>query len=263
MGRLYAKDIIQDESGYCVSCITGVLSTAARHDHDYYEIFLILEGQAIHWRNQNREVLFPGTAAFVLPGDSHSYSQITPGPFRMLNIAFSSDEWDVLQKFLSFDSIPWLLDHGNAREALEIARKAEKSFGETELDMRIRRMRVLAADILSGSRAVIQEKPEWLLECLKPENLERILTGSVSVLKEITGFSSSYLTRAFKKHTGLCPSAWIARERLAKSVSLLLHDTWDIASVAQESGYENLSHFYRQFKAQYGMSPGKFRRDDK
>jgi AraC family cel operon transcriptional repressor len=263
MERIYGITVLDGVTGYNVNIIDGVDHTAGEHDHDFYEIFLILQGRAIHWRNNDREIIFPGTAAFVHPGDRHSYSQLNPGPFRMLNVAFSHAEWIHLKEFLHLEKNPWLLLYGNAREAEELAGEALQIVNETDLEIKFRRLRVLTVRILNSQPGSHEEIPLWLQECKKAENLRDIRERGVKALKELTGFSSGYLTRVFSTHTGLTPSAWVRRERLTESVKLLQTTDWDILRIAQEGGYGNLSHFYRQFKEAYQVSPGKFRREER
>jgi AraC family transcriptional activator of mar-sox-rob regulon len=48
--------------------------------------------------------------------------------------------------------------------------------------------------------------------------------------------------------------------RVEKAARVLSSTELNITEVALGSGFSNLSHFHRQFKANYGLTPGAFRR---
>ncbi len=62
------------------------------------------------------------------------------------------------------------------------------------------------------------------------------------------------LIRAFKAHTGLTPIAFLTLERLKKSKQLLLQNN-SLASIANDCGFYDQSHFTNTFKKQFGTTP--------
>ena len=53
----------------------------------------------------------------------------------------------------------------------------------------------------------------------------------------------------------------LARLLLEKTDMLLLETNLPVEEIAAAVGYENQSYFHRQFKARYGMTPAKYRRE--
>ena len=49
------------------------------------------------------------------------------------------------------------------------------------------------------------------------------------------------------------------RQRFQKAVVLLMETDLPVEEIAANVGYENMSYFYRQFKARYGMTPRQYR----
>lgn len=68
-----------------------------------------------------------------------------------------------------------------------------------------------------------------------------------------------YLTRIFKKETGLGIFEYILRERLNLAENLLLHSEMSVSAVAAHVGYSNFSHFSRIFKKHTGKNPLDYR----
>lgn len=78
------------------------------------------------------------------------------------------------------------------------------------------------------------------------------------VAKEV-GFSPSYLTELVKKKTGNTVNRWIIKRRLTAACSLLLETSNSIESVAESVGYNNLTHFFNQFRQHYQTTPKVWR----
>lgn len=71
--------------------------------------------------------------------------------------------------------------------------------------------------------------------------------------------SLSAFKRDFQKIYGTTPGKWLLERRLAHAKLLLLNPGSAVSEVAYDSGFENLSHFSRAFREQYGLSPVAFR----
>jgi two-component system, response regulator YesN len=68
-----------------------------------------------------------------------------------------------------------------------------------------------------------------------------------------------YLTRVFKKETGLAISDYLFQERLKLAQELLAKTDMSISNVASHVGYANFSHFSRTFKKHMNINPNEYR----
>ncbi|MGG1553736.1 helix-turn-helix domain-containing protein [Paenibacillus ferrarius] len=68
-----------------------------------------------------------------------------------------------------------------------------------------------------------------------------------------------YLTRIFKKETGLAISDYLFQERLKLAQELLVKTEMPISTIASHVGYANFSHFSRMFKKHTDMNPNEYR----
>lgn len=59
--------------------------------------------------------------------------------------------------------------------------------------------------------------------------------------------------------TGSTPNAWLYEARIDRAKTLLLATDQAVASVSDEVGFRDVSHFSRVFRRQTGMSPADFR----
>lgn len=70
--------------------------------------------------------------------------------------------------------------------------------------------------------------------------------------------SQSYFMRFFKSYVGVSCGEYLKNYRLEKAAALLESGSVTIMDAAMESGFRNLSYFYREFRKKYGVPPGKF-----
>lgn len=78
---------------------------------------------------------------------------------------------------------------------------------------------------------------------------------------EISGKSREHLSRSLKNYYGVTPSEFIADLRLEYAVNLLLTSNLSVTDICFESGFENLSWFYKQFRQKYGETPADYRKN--
>jgi YesN/AraC family two-component response regulator len=74
------------------------------------------------------------------------------------------------------------------------------------------------------------------------------------------GYSSAYLTNRVKELTKYPVNVWIVMRRMAAACPLLENTNRTIEDIATALGYQNVSHFSRQFRQHYGLSPNNWRK---
>ncbi len=73
------------------------------------------------------------------------------------------------------------------------------------------------------------------------------------------GLNEDYMVQIFKKTTGTTISKYINAKRIDAAKQLLQDTDTKIIDIAYHVGFDNLTHFHRQFKEQTGMTPKEFR----
>ena len=71
----------------------------------------------------------------------------------------------------------------------------------------------------------------------------------------LTGRSLSSFIRDFKRFYNTTPNQWLIQQRLLKAHDLLTNTHLNVTETALEVGYENISHFIRAYKKQFGHTP--------
>ncbi|MCL2320582.1 MAG: AraC family transcriptional regulator [Oscillospiraceae bacterium] len=73
------------------------------------------------------------------------------------------------------------------------------------------------------------------------------------------GFSSAYLSKIFKEHTGTSPGKYLNEYRINIAKKLLMDSNLSVKDIAQKVGFEDQFHFSKNFKNTVGISPLQFR----
>lgn len=97
---------------------------------------------------------------------------------------------------------------------------------------------------------------ERVLDHIHVHYQERI---RIDDLSDLAHLSASGLHRLFKRHTKQTISEYIAQLRIGRACQLLINTEQPIAHIAAAVGYDNLSHFNRQFRQARADTPRRFR----
>jgi len=98
------------------------------------------------------------------------------------------------------------------------------------------------------------------LEFIQKHSLSPI---SLKDVADAIHLSPAYLATTMKKSTGYSVGDWIARSRLTEACSRLRHTDERVDSIAIQVGWNDVTHFIRQFKRAYGTTPAIWRKKHK
>lgn len=91
--------------------------------------------------------------------------------------------------------------------------------------------------------------------------MEQHLSSALSVdsLAQKLNVSVRQLERLFKEFLGITPQAYARQVRLRMAKWMLLHTGKPISAVASAAGFADASHMGREFRNNFGVSPGMYR----
>lgn len=110
------------------------------------------------------------------------------------------------------------------------------------------------ASSLEHSPSVIEKVKAYIRQHLSEDLSREDIAGQVFL-------NPDYLTRIFKKETGMSISDYLLQQRLGMAAGLLANTEMSVSSIAAQIGYANFSHFSRMFKKYMKMSPLEYRHD--
>jgi two-component system, response regulator YesN len=93
------------------------------------------------------------------------------------------------------------------------------------------------------------------------EYISKYICGDLSCesIASYVSLNPDYLTRLFKKETGLSISEYVTRARMIFASELLKMTKRPVSDIAIQLGYANPSHFSKVFKKAFGKTPVEYR----
>lgn len=251
-----------------------------RHRHDYVEIVYMCSGKTTHIINGNRielkegEILFlcQGAEQEILPADKNDIAVnfIVLPEFFDSALRMIGEEDTPIRRFVidclknDRDSKGYL--HFEVSDVLPVQNLLENLIWTLVNDTPNKRninqttMGLLFLQLINhADRLKSRENEETIVRVLRyiEENYKK---GSLTELSEILHYDMSTLSREIKNKTGMKYTDLVQKKRLSQACFLLKNTDMNITDIAEKTGYENVSFFFRLFKAKYGVSPRKYRK---
>lgn len=276
MKALYLKtrDLIDPETEIHYAYHKSLGEITFAHYHDFFEIFLITKGKAFHRINDKEEILEDGTLVFIRPKDTHFYERIDNEVCELINVAFPAatikqlfsyfGEGYKASRLLNAKNPPTLKLSSVEKDIIVSRFNKLNTFSRGKKSKIRTELRILLAEIFSKYFAEDKNEdkediPSWLLKARKEmEHKENFISG-IDRFYELAARSPEHISRSLKKYYNETPTVFINKLRLNYAANLLVNSDEDITTIAMESGFENLSHFYHLFKKAFGIAPKEFR----
>lgn len=256
------------------------------HDHDCFELAYVVEGSAVQNINGMTETVSRGAYFIIDYGSRHNYRDCRN--LRLINCLFQPGIMnETLENCISFDELMRLCMiryyknypdwtpvnsifydedgkvHGLLEEMREEYERQEVGYREI---IRGKLLEILLQTLrkMIHKRETVSvrsyEKSDLILEAVS--YLETNYQNKAPLYKfcEEKHYSIQYVSRRFKKETGLTFLEYLQRVRVRKSCDLLIGSGLRIPEIACQVGYEDMKFFHQLFRKVIGMSPGEYRK---
>lgn len=256
------------------------------HDHEFYEIGVVVEGQAVHQTVRGEEALQRGSVVVVAPGQIHGFRAARP--FQVVNVYYLA-EW-FLSNFQALRDIDCLVPLF-FEAALFPSRQSSHVI---QFQMADEDLVGCLGDLEDMQRESARSDPQilFLESCFfkflvrlsrafahtdgvaaKPNRSQPITRGlmiidaavdkgehlDVHSVARSTGVSLSHFCRLFKLETGMTAGDYFQRRRIHRACHRLLTTDASVTELAHALGFTDSAHFNRRFKDATGLTPRGYR----
>ena len=239
------------------------------HDHDFYEIFWVEEGEGVHHINHRKRALREGMVVLVKDTDIHALSAAAEKTMRIVNLAFSKRCWeDLFKRYFPEEKDPMQLTSPSREiplrheDFLAIRRQSQRLNSavrsRAQLDFFLLEILFMTrhSTVSESQRRVV---PDWLdAACLGIKKTEHLPQGLESFYR-LAGRSPDHVARACRAHLGISPTEIVNAARLEHAAARLSGTDNTILDIADDCGLPNLAHFYKLFAARFGTTPRRYR----
>ncbi len=259
------------------------LEKSTWHYHSYYELSFILEGAGKRIVGDSIEEFQPGDLVFIGRNLPHTWiankepRAWTNRTLEMVFLQFSPEL--VSARMLD------LPEFSHAKNAIDLSEQGLHITGETlnEASALMLKLPYLAAfdrmlhflrlmDIIGKSSLVKKlASEEYMKSRFLPGN-KRILEihnflmknyregVNLDQLADVANMAPGSLCRYFKGQTGMTLFEYLQRIRVDFACKLLMDPDLSVTRICFDSGFNNLSHFNKQFRKFAGTTPTVYRR---
>jgi len=243
------------------------------HSHDFFEIEFVLSGSATQILNGESYEVQKGTLIFLHPYDYHEYIVPKGGNFNRVNISFSMFYADAKTILELLQMPPFVIDVTDESEfdflagLLTFAAKeymASVKHNGPRADYKYSHPFIRSLVECVFKFLFAQRNESKILPVARESNMQKILAYIHSnfrenmTLDDISAFvslSTQYTCNIFKDALSKTIKQYINELRLAYAAELLKTYDLSVNEICYECGYQTLSHFLREFKKMYGVSP--------
>jgi AraC family cel operon transcriptional repressor len=239
------------------------------HDHDYFEVFWIVGGQATHLINGRNDTLMTGDGVLIRPSDRHGFSPLGPEPCGLVNIMFRTETAAHLAQRYAAELAGcyfWTPAPDPQRFRLDLDQQSALERLATHLEAgapslaRIEGfLLTLLTEVLPPSSLPHKTAPAWLNAALDAARRPEVFRLGAQGLILAAARSHEHVCRSLKTHLGTSPSVLINRIRMDHAARLLTRTDLSITDIAMECGLENMSYFHAIFRQQFQITPRRYR----
>jgi AraC-like DNA-binding protein len=248
-----------------IVCTSGPADRPFEERQSATSISLVLSGTFVYRSERGASVLSSGALLLGSAGDPFECSHRHGEGDRCLSFQFEPELFERLahdagatKATFAQDRLPPLRPLAPLVARAEHALRHDDSFEEIALE--------LAAGVvgLTGGATPDLSKDATRDAARIVRVLRHLETASdepqaLGDLARVAGSSRYHFLRTFKRVTGVTPHQWLLRARLRDAARRLAETRAPITEIALDVGFEDLSNFIRTFRAEFGMSPSRWR----
>ncbi len=283
MPALFEKIILKEDESFSIGIFQDTLDKCTWHYHNNYEISFITEGSGKRIVADSMEEFQPGDLVFIGPNLPHVWiadkETRTPSN-RTLEMVFLQFMPKVLSQQLLI-----LPEFKNVERGLAFSERGIQIVGQTlnevsELMLQIPYLKGFERmlhffrmmDIIGSSETNIQlASKEYLNKRFTHQN-KRIAAihqylminyreeVDLKSLAALVNMAESSLCRFFRMNVGKTVFEYLNQIRIEFACKLLMDPDLGILEVCLDSGFNNLSHFNKQFRKIAGVTPSEYRK---
>jgi AraC-like DNA-binding protein len=255
---------------------------APYHFHPEYELTYILDGYGKRYVGSHMEDFAPGDLVLLGPNLPHCWKLVSNGPEQARASAivvqfegtflgqdfFNKNELQHIKKLFqkSACGISFLSDTRTSVDHQLLALSKEKSNFRLLIGL-LEALQKLASTndyILLDQNMMVAERSIAQQERINPvlaylvENFRQPV--SLDVAAGIAHMTTNAFCKYFKKITRKTFMETIIEYRLNYAIQQLVQTDKPISDISYESGFGDVSHFYKMFKVKMGLSPLNYRK---
>ena len=226
------------------------------HLHSNFELVTLTEGCMDITVDGQCFTLTPGRACLIFPNQIHIFH--TPAHSRHILCIFSPKYVETFAK-LTADRVP--VSNLFAPDPFYLDRFTTMA-GQLD-DVRLKGLLYSVCGDFHRDATYTErraDRDELLFRIFRFVETHYSGDCTLAALSDALSRHYVYLSKYFKRCTGLSFTEYVNRYRVGEACSLLKNSEYTVLQAALDSGFDSLRSFNRNFKSTIGVTPGEYRR---
>ncbi len=236
--------------------------------HDYYEIYLLLNGDVEFLNDHNRIKISPYSVVIIPPGEYHRFivtdNQVDAYERCVLNIRPELLDGTVLKDALNDKELLILSPNDRIAENFFYLKDAMVKNDETDFKYILSAVAVDIVFLIKQSMATADDKSYNHLNSVSFQIMGYLNKNyknniALSDVAKSVFLSVSAVSHIFKKEFGVSIKKYITEKRM-NMIHTSLQNGKKPQEVAVEFGFNNYSTFYRSYYKYFGKAPSQMKK---
>ncbi|WP_342078134.1 AraC family transcriptional regulator [Yoonia sp. SS1-5] len=234
------------------------------HDHNFFELFWVQNGEVRHHLSDKRETLSEGDMVFLRPGTPHGLQGRGEHALIVSLCIHPNTVKALAKRHPSLNGHLFWSDAGLVQRQRDIRQLAALNHAAVQLEQSNcdtlaaeAFLLPLCADLTADGFGA--DLPNWLATACRAAKDPAVFRDGAAGLVALTGKAHPHVSRTMRKFLGLTPSDYINRIRMDHAARALTTDGEAVSQIAADCGIPNMSHFHKLFRAAHGMTPLHYR----
>ncbi len=252
------------------------------HTHEYYEFFYVVRGSVINVINDEIQILKSRTLTCIRPDDAHFFrnNEEKTETLEFFNIPVSIDFMErqfsycpELKKRIYEWNIPTSTEVkktefgvlcGKAFELLEMqnSRRSNDEFKQKHSYLYHSLARQLCACMLQYEAVNKTKIVDWFSNLII--EIEKIPIDELSYewMLDVAGVSPHHLWKTFNDYLEISPIKYVNKRKMQIAYERVVGGNEKLTDIAFDVGYNNYTHFQREFKSHFNCTPKELRKNN-
>ncbi len=246
-----------------IVCTAGPRDRPFEERHAWMSISMVLAGSFSYRTDRASSLMSPGALLLGRAGQSFECSHQHGQGDRCVSFQFNPDLFASLARdaggsraTLRNDRIPPL--RALAPITARIANAADRHAEFEEIGLELAATVIRIDSDCDGSNPTPRDHG-GIADVIRHLEAHIDQPHTLADLARIAELSRYHFLRTFKRVTGVTPHQWVLRARLREAAGRLASSREPITAIALDVGFDDLSNFIRSFRAEFGISPHRYR----
>ena len=271
---LFDRRPMQGRNDVYIYCY-DVHSNFGQHRHDFFEILYVCKGRVIN--QVDGENLYMGQGDLCLHNTNAQHKlecidknavliniDLLPSVFEGMLRGFCMEDnqianflkngTDIVRNYMFFAARADALIQNRIREIVHEYTR-EDLCSDIALEAYLVLLFITLERLGEFSFYGVDESTQQIMDYIR----ENCTYATLNEMAEHFHYTPNYLTRLIKMRTGRNCKDIMKEAKLQKAIELLSNSKMPVGEIAERVGYHSISHFFKIFKDEYGITPRQYR----